>query len=365
LRAELCVPPGLTVLLGPSGAGKSLTLRAIAGLAPLEKGTITLGERVLADAARGLALPPGARRVGYVPQSSALFTHLSVSENVAYALARPRLAWPWGAPAWQATQRARVAELLALVRLPGFEGRAPGNLSGGEAQRVALARALAAEPEALLLDEPLSALDAPTRAALRDDLRAVVLMSGVPALIVTHDLSEARALADRLIVLVRGRVVAEGARSDVLAGPPTVEAARLLGWRNVLPIAETRLVGAGRAEVRLAGGQRLAALATDASPRQAGTSRLALRADALALTAGAAERGDMTGPHQTLAGTLRGWADMGAYYAVTVELAHAPRELPPIELACSPREWAALGVAPGAQVEIQVPAGAARLVSDE
>ncbi|MBF6590100.1 MAG: ABC transporter ATP-binding protein [Ktedonobacterales bacterium] len=370
LHAELSVPPGLTVLLGPSGAGKSVTLQAIAGLAPLARGRVTLGTRVLADVAAGIALPPGARRLGYVPQASALFSHLSVAENVAYALPRPRRAWwPWGGAraAWRTAQAARVAELLALVRLDGFEGRSPRGLSGGEAQRVALARALAAGPAALLLDEPLSALDAPTRAALRDDLRAVVLASGVPALLVTHDLGEARALADRLVVLIRGRVVAEGPLTEVLASPPTAEAARLLEWRNLLPVARLTAVG-DHAEVVLRGGQVLRVPAPGATARVS-AQMLAVRADLLTL-----ERGeDAASPghhsvvsHQADAGMLWGMlrvaTDMGAYYAVSVALDGEPRDAPPLALACSPREWVALSLGPGARVRVRVPLGAARVV---
>jgi hypothetical protein len=156
--------------------------------------------------------------------------------------------------------------------------------------------------------------------------------------------------------------------AEVLAAPPTAEAARLLGWRNVLPVARVESVREGRAEVRLAGGQRLTALAAhDAhdTPHQ-GAAHLALRADALELaaeTATATEPGDTTEPPQSLAGTVRGCADMGAYFAVTVGLADTPAELPPVELACSPREWAALGVGLGARVGVRVPLGAARLVS--
>lgn len=375
MRAAFAVPPGLTVLLGPSGAGKSLTLQAIAGLVPLTSGQVTLDGRTLADAAAGVALPPQARRLGYVPQSYALFPHLSVAENIAYALPRPPwpgLPWLGRASAWRAARARRVAEMLALVRLPGFAARRPPSLSGGEAQRVALARALAAAPRALLLDEPLSALDAPTRAALQDDLRAVVLAAGVPALVVTHDLAEARALADRLVLLLlRGAVVAEGTVAEVLAAPPSAEAALLLGWRNVLPIARCEVAG-DRARITLCGGQVVSVPARAAPPAPAGAPQaLALRADRLALVPAAeddAAEDDAAegGAEAPLRCVLRRVTDMGAYYLIAVALdgTHegAPEGVSPLVLTCSPREWSALGLAPGAPVGVRVPAGAARLV---
>lgn len=382
LRAELSVPPGLTVLLGPSGAGKSLTLQAITGLAPLDAGRITLGKRVLADVAAGSALPPSQRHLGYVPQASALFPHLSVAGNVAYALPRLGLAWPAGRQSWRDVHARRVADLLALVRLPGFEQRSARGLSGGEAQRVALARALAAEPEALLLDEPLSALDGPTRAALRDDLRAVVLASGVPALVVTHDLAEARALADRLVVLIDGRVVAQGALEDVLASPPTASAALLLGWIDLLPVAYVAPTDHG-VEVTLPSRQRLALPREDATVAAAGGDmRLALRADrllldlgdgigsvlarrgdgALPLDASAPQAGAVSAVESVLVGTLTASTDMGAYYTVRIALAGEPADSPSLVLTCSPREWAAAALSPGALVRVRVPLGAARLV---
>ena len=375
LLADFAAPPGLTVLFGPSGAGKSLALQAIAGLIPLTAGRVTLGERVLADAAKDLALPPRLRRVGYVPQHYALFPHLTVAQNVAYALAAPRL--PWDA-AGKAQRARRVADLLALVRLSGFEDRWPRHLSGGQQQRVALARALAADPEALLLDEPLGALDAPTRAAVQDDLRAVILASGVPAVVVTHDLTEARALADRLVVLIEGRAIAQGPVAATLATPPTANAALLLGWRNVLPMTTLTPVpcpsGAGETyRIELACGQTLHVrhphLSTAASPappgrddgQGAGDVALALHADHIEIV----RRADEAGPDDgaTLAGTLRSASDSGAHYTLRVVLDGAAPEHADLSVTCSPREWAALDLAPGARVAVRTPEGAARLVA--
>jgi len=418
LRATFHAPTGLTVLLGPSGAGKSLTLHAIAGLAPIAGGRITLNGCALADAAAGVALPAQQRRVGYVPQSYALFPHLSVADNIAYGLPAPLqrpVRWDGAARAERAR---RVAALLRLVRLPGYEARRPQQLSGGEAQRVALARALAAEPAALLLDEPLSALDTPTRMAVRDDLRAIVATSGAPTILVTHDLAEARALGDRIVALVGGRVVAEGALAETLACPPTTTAARLFGWRNILPVAPAHdtpaeAISAGTTQalvsvsklmrVALADGQALTLPApTHTTAETYGVPAsgdgqpprglaLALRAERLALspqqaselaggaaTTSAVPRAPDAGGSGDLACVMSGVVaqatDEGAYYRITVALAArgaptaptsttpATSEAPAIVVTCSPREWAALGLAVGARVCVRATPGAARLV---
>ncbi len=391
LRAEFAIPPGLTVLFGPSGAGKSLLLQAIAGLMPLSSGTISLNKRLLADTSRGVSLPPRLRGVGYVPQSYALFPHLTVAGNIAYALPAPRTPWDHAA---KAARDARVAELLALVRLPGFADRWPRQLSGGQQQRVALARALAADPEALLLDEPLGALDAPTRTAVQDDLRAVIRESGIPALVVTHDLSEARALADRLVVLVAGRVAAEGTLADALASPPTTDAALLLGWRNVLPIARAERAGTCRS-VTLSCGQSLMLPGETAdplspSPHLAGgveasagrpsssysysasssdlatnASALALCADRLELSRADARQRPASPPEGSfLRAALRSVTDAGSFFIVRVALAGAPEHADPVSVTCSRREWAALEAVVGDSLMLHVPANAARLVSN-
>ena len=352
LNAQLRVPPGLTALFGPSGAGKSLTLQLVAGLAAVSEGRITLDDRALVDTARGVSLPAGARRVGYVPQSYALFPHLTVAGNVGYAL--PGSWPPWDREA-QARRAKRVGELLALVRLEGYEQRWPRQLSGGQAQRVALARALAASPQALLLDEPLAALDGPTRTAVRDDLRAVVLASGIPALIVTHDLAEARALSDRLALLVDGRVVAEGPTAKVLLTPPTAAAALLLGWRNTLPIAAIGQEGPETLCVTLPGGQRLRAMVGGDAP--AAGAMLALNADQMELleAPAPAEHGDGLRAHITAV------TDFGAYLLVRAELDGSDGTR--LEVTCSPREWATLALRPGDPVAVHVPREGARVVA--
>ncbi len=197
LDARFSVPNGVTAVVGPSGAGKTLTLRAIAGLLRPDAGRVACGGRVLFDAAAGVDVPARARRVGYLFQQYALFPHLSVGENVAYGLGgRPR-----------AERAARAAELLALVGMPDAAARRPRELSGGQQQRVALARALAPAPALLLLDEPLAAVDAPLRARLAGELRALHERTGVPMVFVTHDPGEAARVADVVVRMEEGRVV--------------------------------------------------------------------------------------------------------------------------------------------------------------
>ena len=202
---------GITALVGPSGAGKTLTLRAVAGLLRPAAGRIASGGRVLYDRGAGVDLPARERRVGYVVQQHALFPHLTAGENVAYGLPGSRRGWLDRSV--RATQRTRVVELLALVELPGVADRRPRELSGGQQQRVALARALASDPALLLLDEPLAAADAPLRTRLGAMLRALHERTGVPMLLVTHDPAEADRLADIVVRLDGGGVVATEPRA--------------------------------------------------------------------------------------------------------------------------------------------------------
>ncbi|HEY0776532.1 MAG TPA: ATP-binding cassette domain-containing protein [Gemmatirosa sp.] len=199
LDVAFVVPGGVAAVVGPSGAGKTLTLRAVAGLLRPDAGRIACGGRVLYDADAEIDVPARARRVGYVFQQYALFPHLTVGENVAYALGGPG-----SGP--RRDRAARVAALLALVGLPNAERRRPRELSGGQQQRVALARALAPDPALLLLDEPLAAVDAPLRVRLGEELLALHARTGVPMLFVTHDPAEARRVADVVIRLEHGRV---------------------------------------------------------------------------------------------------------------------------------------------------------------
>ena len=222
LTAEVEVGDGEVVaILGPNGAGKTTLLRTIAGLVPLDAGVITLDGRVLDDPARGVLVPPEERPLGVVFQDYLLFPHLDAADNVAFGLCCR------GVPRREA--RRRAATWLARVGLAGHERTRPGRLSGGQQQRVALARALAIEPRVLLLDEPLSALDVETRGDLRRTLRALLDGFAGIRLLVTHDPLEARALADRLVILESGRVVQSGTPDEVTARPRSAFASRLAG----------------------------------------------------------------------------------------------------------------------------------------
>jgi len=206
---------GTLAIVGPSGAGKSTILRAIAGLATPAEGRIALGTDVWFDAAAGVSRPPEDRRVGLVFQEYALFPHLTVRENVAYG------------------GRGRIDELLERFRIAPLADARPDALSGGERQRVALARALARDPAVLLLDEPLAALDPHTRDAVRVELRTTLRELGLPTLLVTHDFIDAAALADRVGVLVDGRIVQLGLADELISSPVSPFVARFAGG-NVL-----------------------------------------------------------------------------------------------------------------------------------
>jgi molybdate transport system ATP-binding protein len=215
---------GVAVLFGPSGAGKTLTLQCLAGLMRPERGRIVVDGRVFFDSATGVDLRPQERRVGYVFQGYALFPHLSVLDNVAFGLRdRPR-----------AERLRRAGEVIARLGLEGLERRRPHELSGGQRQRVALGRALAIDPALLLLDEPLSALDRPTRESLRDELRAILTDWRTAAVVVTHDFTEAYRLADRIVVYRDGRVIQAAPRAELLWRPASEAVARIMGMRNIL-----------------------------------------------------------------------------------------------------------------------------------
>ncbi len=207
--------------LGPSGCGKTTLLRIIAGLEVQSAGHIELRGR---DISR---LPPAGRDYGIVFQSYALFPNLTVADNVGYGLVNRRTP--------KARARERVAELLALVGLPGSQGKYPAQLSGGEQQRVALARALATSPALLLLDEPLSALDAIVRVKLRQELRSLQRQLGVTTIMVTHDQEEAFAVADRIVVMNRGAIEQVGSAMSVYRDPATLFVADFVGRINALP----------------------------------------------------------------------------------------------------------------------------------
>lgn len=237
-------------VLGPSGCGKSTLLRAVAGLEPLSGGAISW------DGAGLDGVPTHKRGFALMFQDGQLFAHLTVARNVAYALRLRRT------PSAQVASRVR--ELLSLVGLEGYDDRLPGTLSGGERQRVALARALAVQPRLILLDEPLSALDATLRERLAADLRSILHAAGTTALLVTHDHEEAFALADRLAVMRHGRVVQHGAIDEVWREPVDEETALFLGYARVVrDEAAARVLGAAGLPPAYAVALRRSALVAD------------------------------------------------------------------------------------------------------
>jgi molybdate transport system ATP-binding protein len=249
LDLELAVAPGECVALaGPSGAGKTSVLRTIAGLLAPAAGRVACGEEIWLDTARGVALPAERRRCGYLFQEYALFGHLNAWRNVAYALHEsPR-----------AEREPRARALLERFGLGEHADARPATLSGGERQRVALARALARRPAALLLDEPLSALDARTRAVAARELGTLIRDAAVPVLLVTHDFGEAAQLADRVAVIDRGSVLQQGSASVLAAEPASAFVADFSG--AVVLTGEARRGAAGVTVVALDGGGEVTAL---------------------------------------------------------------------------------------------------------
>ncbi|MGN2392247.1 ABC transporter ATP-binding protein [Pelomicrobium sp. G1] len=218
-----CAPGELVVLVGPSGSGKSTILRCIAGLYRPSWGQVRCDGEVWLDTGRAIVRRPQERSVGFVFQDYALFPHLSAVENVAAALGH--------LPREQRLSRAR--QLLKQVHLDGLEFRRPKELSGGQQQRVAVARALAREPKVLLMDEPFSAVDHVTRRKLQRELVQLRRDLRLPIVLVTHDLEEARMLADRMVILQRGATLTAAAPEELMARPGSVAVARLLGHTNL------------------------------------------------------------------------------------------------------------------------------------
>ncbi len=208
LDIELRCPPGITCVMGPSGSGKSTILALLAGLAQPDQGRIVLAGQVWFDRAAKLDVPTHRRRLAYVFQNLALFPHMTAIRNVTYGMPRGMQ---------KADRVARAEQLLGKLAVGHLAHRRPRTYSGGEAQRVALARAIARAPELVLLDEPFSALDRELKRQLIELVRTEVRQLGVPLVHVTHSVAEARALADQVVRIERGRVVATGTPADVLA----------------------------------------------------------------------------------------------------------------------------------------------------
>jgi len=228
LEVDFIAVPGFTILFGPSGSGKTTLLDCVAGLVAPDAGRIVVGERVLFeknthDANIYVDVPVAKRHVGYILQDLALFPHLTVEQNAKYGLAHlPRPA-----------RQQRAAAMLQEFRIDHLRQQRPAEISGGERQRVALARVLVTDPCVLLLDEPLAALDAPTKSKILDDLRRWNQAHGIPILYVTHTREEVIALGERVLVMAEGRIVARGTPHEVLSAPLQETVAQLAGFENI------------------------------------------------------------------------------------------------------------------------------------
>ena len=323
----------LMVFLGPSGCGKTTLLRIIAGLEGQDEGLLVQDGR---DITR---LPAIRRDYGIVFQSYALFPNLTVDQNVAYGLVNRRAA--------RAAIRTRVAELLKLIGLPDAGPKVPGQLSGGQQQRIALARAIATSPGLLLLDEPLSALDALERVRLRGEIRALQQRLGVTTIMVTHDQEEALSIADRVVVMNAGCIEQVGTPREVYERPATSFAADFVGKINVMPaVAE----GAGRFRI---GSVSLAVGRDDIA---AGTRvKLYLRPEEIGVHAnGHAAQG-------AFAGRIAKVEFLGAFCMVGLALDAA--DTPPLVANVPRQQVDADGLAPGSPVTISLPVSAMRVLS--
>ena len=239
---DLAVRPGeLVALLGPSGCGKTTTLRLVAGFLAPDGGEIRVGDRVLSSPR--VVVPPERRRMAMIFQSYALWPHMTVAQNVAYGL---RFA---GVP--RPERERRVEAMLQVVQLAGYGARYPGELSGGQQQRVAVARALVVEPEILLLDEPLSNLDASLREEMRFEIRRLHEQFGITTLYVTHDQAEAMVISDRVAVLRDGRVVQAGAPQELFERPQTRFVAEFIGKTNLIDAVADGPASVTRGDLRL------------------------------------------------------------------------------------------------------------------
>jgi molybdate transport system ATP-binding protein len=297
----------VTVLFGASGAGKTTVLRCIAGLDKPDEGKIVFDEEVWFDSMRARMVPTRNRRIGFVPQDFALFPHLSIERNVSYGLSHLS----------EAEKRKQVAEAIDWLGLTGLERRLPQELSGGEQQRAALARAVVTRPRLLLLDEPLSSLDTPTRQRLRVDLGRLLKHMAIPSLLVTHDRTEAVALGEDLIVIVAGRIVQRGAVREVFSRPVDLAVAGIVAVETIQPgrvlQSQEGLVTVGIEQ------QKLLALAPDLPPATVEVS-VCIRAEDVILMRGEPVR---SSPRNCLPARVRTLEPEGAMVRIGLDCGFA------------------------------------------
>jgi iron(III) transport system ATP-binding protein len=326
---DLDVAPGeLVALLGPSGCGKTTTLRLVAGFLEPEAGEIRVGQRLLSSPAG--VVPPEQRKMAMIFQSYALWPHMTVAGNVAYGLR-------FGRRIDRTGRDRRVREILRAVQLSGYESRYPGELSGGQQQRVAVARALVVEPEILLLDEPLSNLDANLREEMRFEIRRLHEAFNITTLYVTHDQAEAMVISDRIAVIERGRVVQVGAAEDLFERPATRFVAQFIGRTNLIDgvVTEPGVVTHGGLTLRVA-----------TSEAKSGSSvAVSIRPHAITLIPGERARGGRADDN-VLSGTLTRASYLGAGVDYEVDVAGVTFR---VAAPAGPR------IAPGTPVTLVVP----------
>ena len=323
LDAELEAPPGTTAILGPNGAGKSTLVAALAGLIPLDGGRVTVDARVWEDPASGIRLRARERRLGVAFQAPRLLPWLDALDNVAYG--------PRARGARESEARGRAMEWLGRLGAGHLARRRPGALSGGEAQRVALARALATDPDLLLLDEPLSAQDAPARGEARRALAAALSDFGGVALVVSHDPIEALTLGGRVVVLEEGRVVQQGDGESLRRRPASPWVAALAG----VNLLRGRLVAEGSGIVLECGALRLTVLPGGHAPGAEVAAVVPPRAIALSRDL------PRSSARNVVAGTVRAIDARGDRVRVTLDTR------PPLTAEITPASLTGLGIAEG------------------
>ncbi|MGH7314332.1 MAG: ABC transporter ATP-binding protein [Candidatus Rokuibacteriota bacterium] len=338
---DLRIAPGeFVALLGPSGCGKTTTLRAIAGLVRPDRGQVIVGGRVMND------VPVHRRGLGLVAQNYALFPHMPVLENVTFGLRMRRM------PAAEVARRAR--EALATVQLAGLEDRYPRQLSGGQQQRVALARCLVVEPDVLLLDEPLGALDKKLREAMQVELKSLQRQVGITTIFVTHDQEEALTMSDRIAVMHQGRLQQVGTPQQIYESPQNRFVADFIGVCNFL---EGRVAGQEGASVLLRlddGGLVPAAVAAGTAPAEGSRVVAAVRPEKLVLKAAGAP------PAGTLHARLENLVYVGTAVHFHLRTAAGARLVAYRQNDSAPPS----GLRPGVEVQVTWEPGAARLLPE-
>ncbi|MBI3802575.1 MAG: ABC transporter ATP-binding protein [Nitrospirae bacterium] len=341
LKTAFSIPldaPRIVVLFGPSGSGKSTLLHCLAGLLAPERGEIRYGDAVWFDGARAISLPPQKRSVGLLFQDYPLFPHLTVRENIIYGLRRRS----------RAENDETVRRWIDRFQLIGKEDRFPGALSGGEQQRVALARALAPRPRLLLLDEPFSALDLRTRAAVRGEVKRWVEETGAVVLVVTHDLVDAMTLGEDLMIFSEGAILQQGPPLALFSRPASPEVAKIVGVENLLP-AQVVDGSAERLVLKLGKGRLVAV----GEPPPGGRCFVSIRAEEVVL-----ERGEpaQSSARNRLRGFVQELIPVGAQVRVAIDCGF------PLTALVTRQAVEELSLQPGAEITAVIKASSVHLI---